>query len=850
MGGGKPGHTGRNVPAQSTGGPSGGLTTDRARALLAVHGPNRPVPERRRVPFLGWVLRALADPMAALLLVAGSTYLVLRDYVDAAVTFGALVPISAVTLVLERRAEQALEQLKRLTAPTAIVWRDGQRQTVVAETLVPDDIIVLHEGDIIPADATLLEGAALVVDESALTGEAHPVLKDVTTEGGDQLLFAGTTLRAGRGIARVTATGAATRYGRIGSLVARITPPPTPLQRLISRLIRQLARGAAILCVGVFATEVVRGRGWAAGVIAGVSLGIAAIPEEFPIVYTLYLALGAWRLAGARALIRRLTAVEALGATTVICADKTGTLTLGRVEVAALSSSAGIVQAGEALSSEAEVLLHEAVLASEPRPYDPMDRAILRFALAHGVNVDALHARTLVQDYPFDPTDKYNSHVWDHDGTAWISAKGAVEGILDRSRADAERRRQALEANRVLAAEGFRVIAMAGGPLPRATGDRAIDEGYLRFTGLIAFSDPLRPGVAEALRECARAGIRVAMITGDHPVTAHAVAEGLGLPHSHDLPIVTGEDLDRADEPALRQLVSRVNIFARVRPEQKYRLVQALRSQGEVVAMTGDGVNDAPALREADVGVAMGERGTEVAREAATIVLLDDNFATLITAIREGRRIFDDLRRAFTYLIAFHTPILLAALTIPLLGAPLLLLPLHLVWLELIVHPTASLVFEYDPPAPDLMSRPPRHPEAGLVDSADFVWASATGATLCGGVVWLYVWGLGHAGGEAHARGIALAALLLGQIILVLSARSPTTAFWRAPLRGNRMLPPVLGVTIASLAVVLYVPPLASILQVAPPSAVEWILAAGVAGATTLWPELFKTTRVHRGALP
>ncbi|HEV2359954.1 MAG TPA: cation-transporting P-type ATPase [bacterium] len=838
------------MTSQPKGEPSGGLTTDRAHALLAVYGPNRLVPERRRVGVLGWLLRALADPMAALLLVAGSTYLVLRDYVDAAVTFGALVPISAVTLVLERRAEQALAQLKRLTAPAAIVWRDGQRQTVTAETLVPDDIIVLHEGDIIPADATLLEGTALVVDESALTGEAHPVIKDAATEGGDRLLFAGTTLRAGRGTARIAVTGAATRYGRIGSLMARITPPPTPLQRLIRRLIRQLARGAAILCAGVFAIEVIQGRGWAAGIIAGVSLGIAAVPEEFPIVYTLYLALGAWRLARARALIRRLTGVEALGATTVICADKTGTLTLGRMDVAALSSPPEIVRAGDPLSSEAEALLHEAVRASEPRPYDPMDQAILRFAVAHGVNVDALHARTLAHDYPFDPTGKYNSHVWDHNGNAWISAKGAAEGILERSQADAERRRQALEANRVLAAEGFRVIAVAGGPLPRTTGDRAADEGYLRFTGLIAFSDPLRPGVAEALLECAQAGIRVAMITGDHPVTAHAVAEGLGLPHSHELPIVTGEDLDRADEPTLRQLVSRINIFARVRPEQKYRLVQALRSQGEVVAMTGDGVNDAPALREADVGVAMGERGTEVAREAATIVLLDDNFATLIMAIREGRRIFDDLRRAFTYLIAFHTPILLAALTVPLLGAPLLLLPLHLVWLELIVHPTASLVFEYDPPAPDLMRRPPRHPEAGLVDSADFLWASATGVTLCGGVLWLYLWGLGHVGGEAHARGIALAALLLGQIILVLSARSPTTAFWRAPLSGNRVLPPVLGVTVASLAVVLYVPPLASILHVAPPSAAGWVLAAGVAGATTFWHEMFKTAKARRGTPP
>ena len=288
------------MTSQSASGPNSGLSTERARALLAVHGPNRLVPKRRRVPVVAWLLRALADPMAALLLIASSTYLVLRDYVDAAVTFGALVPISAVTLVLERRAEQALERLKRLTAPAAIVWRDGRRQTVKTEALVPDDIIILHEGDIIPADAILLEGAALVVDESALTGEAYPVLKDVTAEGGDHLLFAGTTLRAGRGVARVTATGAATRYGRIGTLVARITPPLTPLQRLIRRLIRQLARGAAILCAGVFAIEVIQGHGWAAGGYCWRQPGDRSHPGRVP--YRVHALSGTRRLeAGQRA---------------------------------------------------------------------------------------------------------------------------------------------------------------------------------------------------------------------------------------------------------------------------------------------------------------------------------------------------------------------------------------------------------------------------------------------------------------------------------------------------------------------------------------------------------------------
>ncbi len=822
-----------------------GLTTQQASALFAKHGPNRLVPEARRPTVLTWVLRAVADPMAALLLVAGGTYLFLRDYADAAVTLAALVPISAVTLILEGRAERALEQLKRLAAPTAIVWRDGRRQTIAAERLVPGDVLFLHEGDVIPADGVLLEGPRLMVDESVLTGESHPVTKSAA-EGEDRLLFAGTTLRAGRGVARVTSTGASTRYGEIARLMARIPQPPTPLQRLIQRLIGQLAAGAVALCVAVAAIELARGRGWATAVIAGVSLAIAAIPEEFPMVYTLYLALGAWRLARARALIRRLTGVEALGATAVICADKTGTLTLGHVEVAALYTPSGIARVGYPLPPQARTLLQEAVMASEPTPYDPLEEAVLRFAAGAGIEVSALHSGTLVEDYPFDPAGKYNSHVWSVGEGARIAAKGATEGILDRSGASDEARREALAATRLLASEGLRVIAVAGGRLSATVGDRSTDERHLRFVGLIGFADPARPGVAEALRECGQAGIRVVMITGDHPVTAHAVAEGLDLPHNDEVPIVTGDDLDRADDRELGRLVRRANIFARTRPEQKYRLVRTLRAQGQVVAMTGDGVNDAPALREADVGIAMGTRGTEVAREAATIVLLDDNFATIVAAVREGRRIFETLRRAFSYLIAFHTPILLAALAVPLLGAPLLLLPLHLVWLEIIVHPTASLVFQYDPPPPDLMRRPPRRPGAALLPVNDFLGASIKGATLFGGILWLYLGALAQGLPEAQARGTALTAMILGQVLLVLTQRSLGAPLWQTAWRGNQMLLPVVGVTLASLAAALYLPPLAGLLHLAPLSLREWGLGGAVAVITTLWQEPLKAWRRSR----
>ena len=812
-----------------------GLTSQEARVRLAEHGPNLLVPAGRRPTLLRWIVRPLADPMVLLLLVAGGAYLVLRDYVDAIVILVAVVPITLVTVVLEARAERTLEQLRTLTAPTAAVWRDGWRQVIPAEEIVPGDVVFVQEGDVIPTDGVLLQGRQLMVDESVLTGESQPVVKDVE-EAPVVDLYAGTTLLAGRGVAQATATGARTRYGQIGALLAGIRQPPTPLQRLINRLIRQLAVVAALFCFAVAGIQLAAGQGWAAAIIAGVSLAIAAIPEEFPMVYTLYLTLGAWRLARDHALIRRLPGVETLGATTVICTDKTGTLTLGHLEVGGLATAERVTGVDDRHGPAERALLEAAVLASEPDPFDPLEQAILRFAHAHGVDAGSLQSAEFVRDYPFDPGTRYLSHVWRRDGRVRIAAKGAVEGILDRAGAPPEVRQRALAANAHLAEAGMRVIAVAAGDLPASDGERAADEAALRFVGLVAFTDPLRPGVLDALAECRAAGIRVIMITGDHPVTAHAVAEGLGLPHD-DRRIATGEDLDAADAAGAADLVAGTAIFARTRPEQKHRLVVALREQGEVVAMTGDGINDAPALREADIGIAMGERGTEVAREAATMVLLDDNFATIVRAVRDGRRIFDNLRRTFSYLVAFHAPLLVAALVIPLLGKPLLLLPVHLVWLELIVHPTASLVFEGDPGAPDLMRRPPRR-SGSLLSRDDFVRSVALGATLSLGTLGAYLVRLHAGAGEDAARALAIATLVLGQTLAVFLIRADHRPLWRVGLAGNRLLPGVIGASLLTLIAALYLPPVAGLLKLVPLSLPDLLLAALVAAATTLWWEI------------
>jgi P-type Ca2+ transporter type 2C len=503
---------------------------------------------------------------------------------------------------------------------------------------------------------------------------------------------------------------------------------------------------------------------------------------------------------------------------------------MGRMTVSAVRTPVG---------SDGEAgLLEAALLACEPQPFDPLETAIVKFAVENGVDNERLQAGALVRDYPFDPQDKYMSHVWRAGNGNHIVAKGALEGILDHTRADRVIREWADAENRRLATAGMRVLAVAAGSLPSLGLDRAADERALRFIGLIGFADPLRPGVVEAVRECHEAGIRVVMITGDHPLTASSIAAAMGL--GPDVAVATGAELDAADDDALSRIVARTDIFARIRPEQKYRLVRVLRAAGQVVAMTGDGINDAPALREADIGVAMGERGTEVAREAATLVLLDDNFATIVNAVRNGRRIFRNLQRAFAYLIAFHVPLLLAAAAIPLLGLPLLLLPIHLILLELFLHPAISLVFQAEPAPPALMQEPPRRLRAGLVPLPVAIRTMTAGFVLFIGVLVLYWWRLSAGDGEAAARTIAFIALLFGQLLLLLIERSAPHLVVAIPRWIDRTTALLMITVLSVIAVMTYIPPLAAILRMEPLSLGGWGLAVGTAVLCTSWQEMLK----------
>ena len=818
-----------------------GLTSAEARLILERDGPNRIV-SNARLAAAKRLLGPLSDPMVLLLLVAAPTYFVIGDVTDGIVALAALGPIAAVGWLLESRAERTLEQLRRLTSRRAMVIRDGIEQSIDAEEVVVGDLVRVIEGDVVPADAQVVELTQLHVDESALTGESLPAAKAPGGDGESSLLFAGTTVLSGRALASVQATGAATRYGHIGTLVGATRQPRTPLQLALVRLVRLLGVVAAVFCVAVVVAELLHGDGWGAAVIAGVSLAIAAIPEEFSMIYTLYLALGAWRLAQQQALVRRLPSVETLGSTTVICTDKTGTLTAGHLAVAGIATLGGIRDDGGPLSPAEEQLLEAAVLACEPQPFDPLDVAIVAFARVHGVDVDQLHAGSLIVDWPFDLTDKYLTHVWAaSDGARRVAAKGSIEGLLRHAApADPAHTAAFLKANASFTAQGMRVVGVASGESSPLAQSRSDDEAGLVMLGLVAFSDPVREGVSAALADCRAAGIRVIMITGDHPATAHAVAEGLDLPHEIDGTdaIATGEDLDNAGPAQLDDLVASVNVFARTRPEQKHLLVEALRRRGEVVAMTGDGINDAPALRQAHIGVAMGRRGTEVARSAAPIVLLDDNFATIVAAVRDGRRIFDNLTRAFAYLVAFHPPMLFGALIIPLLGKPLLLLPVHLVVLELLLHPVVALVFQADPADKDAMSRPPR-PVGDALRLSRLARPFATGAVLAALTIGEYLIAIGAGWPEDQARALAMVSLIACQPIQLLSVRSPDRPLWASDTPWTRTVTVVIAVIIGTTFGVVYIPPVADLLHLSPFPPLYWLVVLA-AVASSLWSEPLK----------
>ncbi len=720
-----------------------GLSSAEAEVRLQVNGPNEVVPSHLESR-LSELKRLLLDPMGIMLLGLGSIYAVLGHKTDAIILFLAYIPVTAVDVLLELKAHKALQALKKTLKVTAKVLRDGSVQTIPTRTIVTGDVIVFEEGQAIPADGIILEVHQLQVNEAAVTGESLPIDKEVSSE-----FFGGTVVLQGRGLGLVKSIGKATRFGKIASLLQETKSVKSPLQIKVNRIVNRMLLMAIVLAIVLFILEYARSRGFLASLVVALTFGMAAVPEEFPIVFTLYLSLGAWRLTKTGVLVKSLPSVETLGSVDVICTDKTGTLTEGRFQLEELRSV-------HSKLSQEELWLY-ALMACEEKPIDAMETAIYKKAEASVPHLKEWH---LKWDNAFDPVGKNMSHVWvrSSDPSQMILAmKGAVEGVVDHCTLSTDERTELLSWVDALAGKGKRLLGLA---IRKGSfdGNRSSDELGLEFAGILIFSDPVRTSAKGAIEACQTAGITIKMLTGDHPLTAHAVADETGITHRHDQ-IFTGNQLAKMSKETRWSAYLKGVIFSRVLPEQKHEMVQALQANGKVVAMTGDGINDAPALKLANIGISMGADATDVARSSAQIVLLKSDFDGIVKAVFEGRRIFSNLRRSFSYLISFHVPVVLLALVPPALGWGDLLLPIHIVLLELIVHPVSAFAFEALPVSDSHASRK-------LVSVRRLLEALLSGLLLSIGCLFLYRYFWMYSNQET-ARAVSLAGILMGNVAFV-----------------------------------------------------------------------------------
>jgi P-type Ca2+ transporter type 2C len=736
------------------------------------------------------------------------------------------------------------------------VIRDGQSIRIAGRELVVGDVVLLAEGDRVPADLRLLQASNLSIDESLLTGESAPVMKqaggieaDENTES-VRYAFSGTLVTQGTGQGLVTATGERSALGRIGASLKAISTDATPVQRETQRIVTWVAAVGLSLAAGLaLAWGLTRGD-WLHGLLAGLTLAMAILPEELPVVLTIFLGLGAWRLARERVLTRSMPAVELLGATTVLCVDKTGTLTMNRMAVRALwVDGAGQDLGGGTVPGLPEALhpvLEYAVLASHRRAFDPMESAIGEAALHHLAGTEHLHGDwELIDDYPLSPQLLAMSRVWQSPDRQdrLVAAKGAPEAIMDLCHLDAARQAPIARQVEALATEGLRVLAVARAIFPSGHLPDAQHDFDFEFIGLVALEDPVRPDVPAAIGECRAAGIRVVMITGDHRQTALSIARQAGL--VADGQALTGPELDHLDDAGLAARLADTNVFCRVQPEQKLRLVRAFRARGDVVAMTGDGVNDAPALKAAHIGVAMGARGTDVAREAAALVLLNDDFASLVTAVRYGRRVFANLRKAITFVVAVHLPIVGLSIVPLVLGWPMVLMPVHILFLQLIIDPACSIVFEAEPLESDAMRTPPRRPNARLFDTQVLLRGATQGGGLFGIVLVAYLVARSASGSDETARALAFAVLVVSSLALIHVNR--TWIRHRDPLRPrNTAFGWIASATCALLALVLWVPAVSRLFSFTTPSASLLLMGGGLSIGALAWFEASRWLATQR----
>jgi P-type Ca2+ transporter type 2C len=831
-----------------------GLSTGEVQERVKKYGLNE-LPSSKPRNIFHTAIEVVKEPMFILLVVCGGLYLVLGDFQEAIMLLGFVFVIMGITFYQERKTEKALDALKDLSSPRALVIRNGEEIRIAGRDVVRDDIIVLVEGDRVPADAVVLQSVNLTAEESLLTGESVPVRKsdwdgktEKTQPGGDDLpfVYSGTMITQGRGFARVEATGTDTELGKIGKALEGIEEEDTRLKKETGRLVKVLLLVGGILCAVIIVIYSITRGDLIKGFLSGITFAMAMLPEEFPVVLTVFMALGAWRISKKNVLTRRVPAIETLGAATVLCTDKTGTLTQNRMRVKKIYSGGAYFDTEKkkdsVLPEKFHLLVEYGMLASQKDPFDPMEKAITELGEFKLANTEHLHSDwSLVQQYPLSRELLTMSHVWNSpDGKEYIIAsKGAPEAIFDLCHMSEEKKRPLVKIIEEMASSGLRILGVAKSFFKKKELPGIQHDFEFEFMGLIGLSDPVRPAVSGAIAECYSAGIKVVMITGDYPVTAQNIGKQIGLRNTESY--VTGSELDSLSDEALAVRIKDVSIFARVVPEQKLRIVNAFKANGEIVAMTGDGVNDAPALKASHIGIAMGGRGTDVAREASSLVLLDDDFSSIVSAVRLGRRIFENLRKAMAYILSIHIPIAGMSLIPVIFGKlPIVFWPVHIVFLELIIDPACSVVFESEDEEKNSMERPPRPVDEPLFGSSKIIISVLQGLSVLLIIGAVYAISLRLGKSEAEVRALTFTTLIVANLGLILTNRSWTRSIPEMLKTKNAALIWVLTGAVAFLGLVLNVPFLQGLFHFSQLHLYDFLICFGAGVVSILWFEIFK----------
>lgn len=820
-----------------------GLTSGEAKLLQERYGKNNIVPEKKE-SFIRKVLEVIKEPMFLLLLVAAMIYFILGEPRDGIIMLIFVVAVISIDVVQEWKTDKTLKALRKLSAPHITVIRDGIEMMINSEDLVPGDLMIISEGVKVPADGFVIKANDLCIDESSLTGEPVCVWKSVNNSDNgywkQNYCYAGTLVTQGIGVIKVDKIGVGTEYGKIGKKVSETKEEATPLQKQTSTLVKVCAYIAAILFFLVavitymnlidysFKARIIE------SILSAITLAMAMIPEEFPVILTVVLSMGAWRLAKKNSLVRKLPSVETLGAVSVLCVDKTGTITINKMTVKDIWSVNDDIKGFSKIMG----------MACETEAYDPMEQAMIEYCEKNNITKDMLFGGTLVKEYSFTNERKMMGHVWKNDEGITVAAKGSPEKIIKLCDLDEELKKDINNKMKEFSLKGLRVIAV-GKMIIEKEDDipRSLEQCRLEFLGLVALQDPPRETVKNDIAICSKAGIRVVMITGDNGITASAIAKDVGIVGNDN--IITGDIIDRLSDEELREKVKNINIFSRVVPEHKMRIVKAFKENGEIVAMTGDGVNDAPALKKADIGIAMGKRGSEVAREAADLVLLDDNFSTIVYTVKDGRRIYDNIKKAIGYVFTIHIPIALSSLLAPLLGIgskELMLLPIHVVLLELIIDPTCSIVLERQPAEDYIMERKPRNPNEKILTVNLLVKSIIQGFVLfiaSFGVYYIYL--IKNQAAVEVARSMAISIIMISNLLLVQVNNSNKEYAYKSfiKLRKDKVMWSIIVATIVLIVVILYTP-ISSILKLAPLTIVDMLLVLLISVCSIMWYEIVK----------